>query len=152
MKKIIYLFTAIIFAACSSDSPEDNQNNNSNLKVKKITEGNTTINFIYSGGKVIKSESFRLGADKTIILFIYVDSKLRAKNTTSIDLNTEGIFYEEATEYSYTGDKITSSTVTNNQPFSNAFSNIYTYENNFLVNRKEYNLDGTINADYSYEY
>ena len=149
MKKIIYLFLAISIASCSSDDSEPTQNPISNLKVKKITQGNSITDFTYVNGSIVKSITTTPGEDSFVTEYTYNNDKMVALYSYELNTNSGAKSSEIALSYQYTGDKITTSTeISNNQTYSNT----YTYENNLLKNRKEFYANNVINTDYYYEY
>ena len=153
MKKLIIIFiVAVTLIRCSSSDNNLSQNNSPtnsiSLKVKKITNGTSISNFEYVNGLVSKVINTTPSQNTSIFEYNYENGRI--KQIYSYELTSSGSTVNPSTIiYSYTGSKITSDT--NNDNGVN-YSDSYIYNNDLLLNRKEFRSNGTINNNYDFEY
>lgn len=149
MKNLILVFVAILFFGCSADdNGPENQSNPQSLILSKITEGTQVTSFTYENGLMSKITTTKPSQNIDIREYTYENNKI--KKIYSYELTPIGAEITRSTIiYKYTGNKITSATNTENGV---VYSDLYTYTNDLLTNRKEFFSNGSLNTSYDYEY
>ena len=152
MKKIIALFLFVIFFfSCSSNDNNANPDNpsiTSNIKLKKITSGNSITNFEYTDGLLSKVTSATPTQTSDVFEYKYENGKIKQRIFYQVTVAGATINQSYQNFY-YTGGKI--STDSGND-YSYIFSNSYSYTNDLLLNRKQFNENGVLNNNYDFEY
>lgn len=149
MKNSILLILAISICGCSSDSDSVAKTTDTNLKLIKVVEtvlntnAVTTQTFLYSSGKVIKSEIISSGGDAQHVDYMYQDERLTGLVYSS---NSNQIGSDS---YFYTGELISSRI---SQEDNQSFMHTYNYNSIKQLVNSQQSQNGIIQSDKNFEH
>ena len=142
MKKLLYLFTAIllVFTSCSKD---DNDSSDSTLSIlpKKIITINSngdssTENIIYNGNKIVS-----ITGENYIIKYSYIGDFI-----TKIEKFDKNGALDFTTQYSYTNGKLTGSTA--KETGAASYSKVkFVHNEDGTVSYEDFRINSTTNAE-----
>ena len=133
MKKTIILLIALSLFSCSSDDKGSSSEPTNNHKLKKITSGNQSQTFYYSGNNISYTEESEISGEIYKNEFVYENNKLvkLKRYINNVYQSNNDLFFQ------YTNEKITTSSG---------------YEDNILFSHQyTYNSLGQMTIDAQYD-